>query len=172
MKHSVADIVLNQFSRSLIALKEILREAEAHARARDFNPDLFLQLKLSPDMFPLVKQVQITCDIAKASAARLSGSEIPSHPDTESSLEELLSRIDKTLNYLSRFKENDFSNYTKQTVSFKWNPGLQLNGDDYLVSYAIPNFYFHLTTTYALLRMHGVNLGKADYLGKLNWQEI
>lgn len=169
MQPTVNELMVEQFSRSLTNLKSILKKAQAHAQERKFDENLFLHSRVATDMFPLARQVQITCDIAKASCARLSGTTAPVFPDEEKTIADLYTRIDKTLEYMKTFATNDFKGYEKQKISFFWNPGKHLQGHDYVVSYAIPNFYFHMATTYAILRSNGVHLGKGDYLGEMQW---
>ena len=170
MKHSVNDLVVNQFSRSLIALKGMLGKAREHAEGRKFDENTFLQMRLAPDMFPFVKQVQITTDTAKFAASRLSGKAAPTFNDDETTLAQLIERVDKTLTYLRTFNATDFEGYASKKASFGWKPGVSLSGEDYLSSHAIPNFYFHMATTYCLLRASGVNVGKGDFLGEQNWK--
>lgn len=169
MQPTVNEFIVEQFSRSLTNLKNILKKAQAHAHERKFDESLFLHSRLATDMFPLARQVQIACDIAKASCARLSGTTAPSFADEEKTMAELFTRIDKTLDYVKTFTNSDFKGYENQTISFHWNPGKHLKGHDYLISYAIPNFYFHLSAVYGILRSNGVHLGKGDYLGEMQW---
>lgn len=170
MQPTVNEIVVDQFSRSLGSLKNLLKKAQAHAQERKFDENLFLQSKLATDMFPLIKQVQIACDTAKLTCSRLSGTQAPAFPDDEKTVGELQTRIDKTLDYIKTFATNDFKGYENQKISFFWNPGKHIMGNDYITSYAIPNFYFHLTTAYAILRSNGVHVGKGDYLGEMQWK--
>lgn len=170
MQPTVNEIVVEQFSRSLNNLKNILKKAQTHAQERKFDENLFLQSKLATDMFPLARQVQIVCDTAKLSCSRLSGTTAPAFPDEEKTITELLARVDKTLDYIKTFATNDFKGYENQKISFHWNPGKHIMGHDYVLSYALPNFYFHLTTAYAILRSSGVHLGKGDYLGEMQWK--
>lgn len=170
MLHSVHDITINQFSRSLEALKVILLKAEDHANLRKFKPDLLLELRIAPDMFPLVRQVQMACDTAKFAAARMSAKTAPIHPDDEKTLRELINRIDKTLDYLTTFTKADFTNYATEKITFPWVPGKYIEGGDFFESHAIPNFYFHVTAVYMLLRAAGVEIGKGDFLGNQNWK--
>ena len=171
MQEIVNDIIVNQFGRSLKALRGLLKKAQSHAQERKFDENLFLQTRLAPDMFPFVRQVQIVSDTAKATVARLSGKTAPSFPDEEKTLAELVTRVDKTLEYLNGFSAKYFANYTSQKITFPWNPGVHMTGDDYLSSFAIPNFFFHFTTAYDLLRLHGVQIGKGDYMGEMNWKK-
>ena len=172
MQHSVNDFVVNQYTRSLIALKGLLGKAREHAKERQFDENLFLQTRFAPDMFPLVRQVQITTDLAKAAVAKLADKPMPAFPDEEKTMEELFTRIDKTIDFVRSFKESDFKDYATKTMTFPWRPGVSLSGADYLVSHSIPNFYFHLNTTYLLLRANGVNVGKGDFLGEQNWKKV
>ncbi len=172
MEQLVFDLITSQFIQSLKALRECLLRAEVHANSYQFDPSKFLDMKLAPDMFPLIKQIQITTDNAKSAASRLAGKEAPRFEDNEKTFEEVLSRVDKTLDYLCSFKAQDFINFDKQKATFPWFPGKSLTGYDYLVTYALPNFYFHLTTSYNLIRHAGVKIGKADFLGNLNWQKF
>lgn len=171
MNTKVSTLVVDQFTRSLKALKTILIKAEDFAQQRKFNPDLYLDLRLAPDMFPFVKQVQIASDTAKASLHRLTGKPVPTFSDSEKTLRELMDRVDKTLQLMHEFEDSHFHDYATQTVTFSWLPGKHLVGDDYLTSFAIPNFYFHVSCAYAILRGSGVPLGKADFLGELNWRD-
>lgn len=171
MKHDVNDIVVNQFTRSLNALKNILKKAKSHAEERKFDPNMYLDMRLAPDMFPLSRQVQIVTDNAKGAVARLTGKTAPVFEDGKTTLDELLARIDKTIDFLATTKAEDFADYASKKASFHWKPDVYMMGDDYLVSHVIPTFYFHMTTTYALLRQCGVHIGKADYLGEQNWKK-
>lgn len=171
MNHSVHDLVSTQFSRTLKALRNCLKKAQTHAVDRKFDENLFLQTRIAPDMFPLARQVQIACDTAKGTIARLSGKTAPSFADDEKTLTELMARIDKTLEYVQSAKPEDFADYKTQKISFPWNPGPHLNGEDYLVSFALPNFFFHSSMVYALLRAGGVAIGKNDFLNELNWKQ-
>lgn len=171
MQHSVHELTAIQFTRGLKGLKEILKKAQSYASDRKFDENNFLQLRLAPDMFPLVRQVQITTDTAKGAVARLSGKTPPSFPDEEKTMAELIARVDRTIGYLREFSEKDFGDYTQQKISFPWKPAEHLMGADFLSSHAIPNFYFHLATTYALFRLHGLPIGKSDYLGEQNWKK-
>jgi hypothetical protein len=171
MQTNVHEHIVVQFTRSLDALKNILKKSREFALERKFDENNFLQLKLAPDMFPLVKQVQIVTDTAKGAVARLSGKSAPIFEDNEKTLNDVLNRIDATIHFISEFKPADFKDYQNAKISFPWYPGKFIMGEDLLTSHAIPNFYFHLTTTYALLRSVGVNIGKTDFLGAQNWQK-
>lgn len=169
MKHNVHDLVSVQFSRSLKALKGLLLKAREAAKERKFDENLYLQMRMAPDMFPFVKQVQIATDTAKGAGARLTGKTAPVFEDKEATLEELLQRIDKTVEFLGTLSKEDFEGYEKKSISFPWYPGVHMNGDDFLSSHALPNFYFHMTTVYLMLRSNGLVIGKRDFLGEQNW---
>jgi hypothetical protein len=171
MQHA-HDMIAVQFPRSLKALRTILKKGQGFAQERKFDENAFLQTRLAPDMLPLVKQVQITTDSAKGAVARLTGKTVPSFADDETTLEQLLSRIDKTIAVLQDTKPEDFKDYATKKISFPWVPGKEMSGADYFSSHLIPNFYFHMTTTYDLLRGSGVQLGKNDFLGEQNWKNV
>lgn len=169
MSQHVYDIIVTQFTRSLLGLEQCLIAAKNFAKERGFDENSFLTLKAAPDMFPLVRQVQITTDTAKGAVSRLSGKTAPVFEDKETTIDELIVRIGKTVHYLKEFKPADFNNYTEQTVRFPWAKGVYLKGKDYFETHAVPNFYFHFTTMYVLLRNAGVNIGKKDFVGNQPW---
>lgn len=147
-------------------LSAILKKAEAHAEAKKIDPSVFINARLFPDMFPLVRQVQIACDTAKAGAARLAEIEIPSYADNEQSFSDLQERITKTINFLKTIKANQLDEKEELKISYHQH-GRDRNfiGLPYLLNYVLPNIFFHITTTYAILRHNGVEIGKKDYLG-------
>lgn len=167
---SVYAVTINQFVLTLKNLKIILKKAENYSKAKNFDSAILLQTRLFPDMFPLGKQIQTACDAAKFCASRLTKNVPPLFDEKEENFEELLKRIDKTIEYLSTLSEEDFTDYEKKKIKFPWNPGNELTGKDYLVQFALPNFYFHVTTAYNILRSIGLELGKVDFLGQINWQ--
>jgi len=154
------------FVRILNAMLGWLDKAQAHAEARKFSPDNYLTLRLAPDMLPLVKQIQIAADAAKGCAARLAGVEIPKFDDNESTLDELRARIRKTIDFLQSVPAAQIDGSEAREISIPMRSGdpLRFTGEAFLKHYATPNFYFHATTTYALLRSAGVELGKRDFL--------
>jgi len=158
---------LGQMKRMLGQLDKWLTTAAAHAQKKSFDPNVFLGLRLAPDQFPFVRQVQSACDTAKLAAARLAGKEAPSHPDTEQTLDELHSRIALVIAYLDGFRANDFDGAATRVISQPRWEGKVMSGGDYFLQHALPNFFFHLTHAYAILRHNGVDLGKRDYLGPL-----
>lgn len=154
------------FVRMLGNLTLWLDKAEAHARARKFDPDLFLATRLAPDMLPFTKQIQIACDGAKFGVARLAGIEAPRFEDNEATMGELRERIAKTLAFVNSVPAEKIEGSEDRDITVpRRDQPLQLKGEAYLKHFVLPNLYFHLTTAYALLRNGGVELGKADFLG-------
>jgi hypothetical protein len=156
------------FTRILGNMLNWLDRAEAHALARKFDPNNYLGLRLAPDMLPLARQVQIASDGAKGCMSRLAGAEIPKWEDNEATLDELRARIRKTLDHVRSFSPSQIDGSDERPISVPMRSGdaLQFTGESFLKHYALPNFFFHATTTYALLRHAGVELGKADFLGR------
>ena len=154
------------FQRQLGALGKILDKAAAHAAAKKVPDAVLLQTRLYPDMLPLVRQVQIAADFAKSTPARLTGGEFPKYDDNEATLADLKTRIDKTLAYVATFKAAQFegSEDREVTLPIAGNP-LTLKGEVFLLHFAMPNFYFHTTTAYDILRQCGVEIGKRDFIG-------
>lgn len=155
------------FKQLLGGLSGVLTKAAEHAAARKIDPPALLQARLFPDMFPLLRQVQIATDFARSVAARLAGVEVPSAPDTEQSFDELQQRIASTLAFLDSLDAAAFDG--SETREIVLRPGTPkertLSGQAYLLSYGLPQFFFHVTTAYALLRHGGVEIGKRDYMG-------
>ncbi len=143
-------------------------QLQANAEARGFDAEVIVESRLAPDMFPFRRQVQAVCDAAKFTAARLGGREAPSHPDTETTLAELRARVEATVAYLDTFAEADLEGAANLILSPKFLQGQSIRGEDYLRDFATPNYRFHLTISYAILRSNGVPLGKRTYLGSLN----
>jgi uncharacterized protein len=155
------------FQRMLGNLLKVMDKAEAHAAARKFSPDAYLPLRLAPDMLPFSKQIQIASDNAKGCAARLAGQDIPAWADDETSFAQLRERLQRTLDYVAGVPASAFEGAEGREVVLKFRnrDPLVFTGEDYLRFFALPNFFFHVTTAYALLRHAGVDLGKGDYLG-------
>jgi uncharacterized protein len=155
----------DQMKKQLGQLDKWLGLAADHARSKKFEPDVFASLRLAPDQFPLVRQVQICCDSVKVAASFLAGKPAESQPDTEQTIEDLQGRVRSTIAYVDSFKPGDFAGAATMAVSQPRWKGEWMTGADYFVQHAVPNFYFHLTTAYAILRHNGVGLGKRDFLG-------
>jgi len=145
-----------------------LDKAEAHAAARKFDSANYLGLRLAPDMLPFVRQVQIASDAAKGCMARLAGAEMPKWEDNEASFAELRARVTKTIDYVASFQPAQIDGSEGRAISVPRRVGepLQFDGETFLKHFALPNFFFHVTTAYALLRHAGVEVGKGDYLGR------
>jgi hypothetical protein len=156
------------FIHGLSNLTAILKKAEANAAERKIDPSVFVQARLAPDMFPLARQIQIVSDIAKGGVARLSGTEVPSFPDTETSFPELQARIAKTVDFIQSVDPAKMDGSEDKNINFKAG-GMELSfsGQAYLFQYVIPNFYFHTTVAYSILRHNGVPIGKMDFLGQI-----
>ncbi len=156
------------FTQMLGSLSTLLHKAESHAEQRKIDADALLQARLFPDMFPLRRQVQIACDFARGVSARLAGVEVPASPDTEKSFADLQALIDKTLSFIGSLSPSQFDKSELREIVTR--PGTpkekRFNGQAYLLSYGLPQFFFHVTTAYALLRHNGLELGKGDYMGK------
>ena len=154
------------FRHQIMALAKILAKGEEHANARKIDHAALIQCRLYPDMFPLARQVQLASDTAKSAAARLAGVEVPSWEDNETTFAQLKERCEKTDKYLATFKPEQIDASEDREGVLKMRDG-QMNfaGQQYLLGFAMPNFYFHLTTAYALLRHCGVEVGKRDFLG-------
>jgi hypothetical protein len=159
---NIADFI-PQYSKMLKNLEHWLDKAVAHAAAKKFDADTLAQARLAPDQYPLARQIQSACDTAKFSAAYLAGTEAPSHPDTEKTIAELRTRIQSCRAYLETV--SDVSGAEERKVSPKFMQGKWVKGEHYLVQMSLPNFYFHVTTAYAILRHNGVDLGKTDFIG-------
>lgn len=154
------------FVQYLTALSTILTKAGAYCEAKKVEPAVLAGTRLVPDMFALARQVQIATDHAKGAAARLSGTDVPSYTDTETTLEELQARVAKTLAFIQGIKPEAFDGSDDKDISLKAGPQvLNFKGEAYLTTFALPNFFFHLTTAYAILRSAGVEIGKRDFLG-------
>jgi len=154
------------FQVSLKALKGILQKAEAHAAATKVDAAVYLQARLYPNMFPLVRQVQITCDFAKGCTARLAGIEMPKFDDNEASFADLQTRIDRTLEFIGTVQPGQIDGQEDRDIEIKAGTRtLNFKGQAYLTGFVLPSFYFHATTTYAILRHSGVEIGKGDFLG-------
>ena len=152
--------------KMLTNLSGILDKAAAYAQERKIDPAVLLATRLFPDMFPLVRQVQIAADFAKGAGGRLAGVELPSFPDTEESFAELQERIAKTQAFLAGLSPAQIDGSEERPITIKVHVmEFNFKGLDYLTAFALPNFYFHMTAAYAILRMSGLDLGKKDFVG-------
>ena len=166
MSLSMHSASIPYFVRALNNLSAILEKGAAHAQEKDIDPSILVTDRLFPDMFPLSRQVQIACDVSKGAAARIPEIEAPSHEDNESSFEELIARINKTIEFLNSLPTDKINGTEEKEIKFQAGPyELDFTGATYLSMWALPNIYFHVTTTYNILRHNGVALGKIDYVG-------
>jgi hypothetical protein len=153
------------FSKMLGNLEHLFDKALADAAARKYDPAVLLQARLAPDMFAFTRQVQIACDHAKGAPARLAGVELPKFEDNESSFEQLKARVQKTRDFIAGLTAAQIDGSEERPINIKAGPReLSFTGQNYLLMYALPNFYFHYTTAYAILRHNGVPVGKTDYV--------
>ena len=154
------------FIHMLGNLSKILDKAAEHAEAKKIDPAIFINARLAPDMYPLSRQVQIATDMAKGCAARLAGIEVPSYADNESTFPELQARVAKTVAFLQSVSAEQINGSEERTVTLKMH-GKETGflGQPYFLHYVLPNFYFHITVTYAILRHNGLEIGKMDFVG-------
>jgi len=166
MKISMHAMSVDVFTHTLGNLSALLEKGEAHARQRKFEPAVLLNARLAPDMFPLTRQVQIACDIAKNSVARLAAQEPPRFADNETSFEELKARIARTVDYLKSIPPSAVADSEERDIKVTTGERtLEFKGLEFLERWALPNVFFHATTAYAILRHNGVEIGKRDFLG-------
>jgi hypothetical protein len=166
VKISMYQASVPQLVKVLGNLSNILDKAQAHVDAKKLDPAALTEFRLFPDMLPMKKQVQIACDTAKGVVARLAGVEIPVHEDTEKSLAELKARIAKTLAFIQTVKPEQIDGTEDREIVIKrGETEMRYTGMQFLLGRALPNFYFHVTTAYAILRHNGIEIGKGDYLG-------
>ena len=155
------------FHQMLTALKAVLTQVDAHVSAKSMEPDAYLQARLFPDMFPLIKQVQIAADFARGISARLAGVDVPVYDGKETDFAELDALLTRTLAFLDSLKASQFDGSASKEIVLR--PGTpkekKLSGQAYLANYGAPQFFFHATTAYAILRHNGIAIGKRDYMG-------
>ncbi len=167
MTMNLYDATVPILTKALHNLEKWLDKAVGYADHKKFEPERFLTARLALDQYAFIGQVQGLCDTAKYAAAKLTGQTPPSHPDTEKTLPEVRARIKTVIDYLGTFKREDFVGAEERAVTYPFFGGKSIRGGDYLDHMVLPNFYFHLTTAYAILRHNGVELGKQDFLGDL-----
>jgi hypothetical protein len=158
---------LLQMKKMLGQVEKWLDLADAYAKEKSFDPDLFSQFRLAPDQFPFARQLQTACDTAKLSTSRLTGKDAPKHADTEQTLDELRARLRSVITYLDGVSAKDFEGAASRSITQPRWEGKVMTGTDYFLEHAQPNFFFHVTHCYAILRHNGVPVGKRDYLGAL-----
>ena len=167
MSNPLYDTSIPLFKQMLGGLSHVLATAAAHAEAKKIDPSALLQARLFPDMFTLLRQVQVACDFAKSVSARLAGVDVPSFEDKEASFADLQARISKTVAFMDGLSAAQFDgSATREIVTQAGTPKeKRFTGQSYLLTYGLPHFFFHTTTAYAILRSNGVEVGKKDYLG-------
>ncbi len=168
MSVSMHAIAVPSFQKHLHALDGIIDKAIAYSGARKIEPATLLHARLYPDMFSFVRQVQAACDFAKAGTARLANIDVPSHPDTETTFEDLKARIAKTLEFVASVAPEQMTGSEERSFTIKVGPNdMTFTGKDYLLHFALPNFYFHCTTAYGILRHNGLDIGKRDFMRRV-----
>ncbi len=165
--HPIYTYTVPVYIKLLGGLKNVLAKAEAHAKEKGMSEEAFLNDALAPDMFPLKKQVQVACDHTKGAIARLTGKENPKMEDNEATFSQLQARIDKTLAFVKTASEAEFVGSEERKIILPFREGKYLTGMEYLLEYAMPNFFFHLVTAYGIVRKNGVAIGKADFINGL-----
>jgi len=168
MSISMYDILIPVLTRGLNNLSAMLDKAAAHAAAKKFDTAVLVQSRLYPDMHPLVRQIQIACDTAKGAAARLAGVEVPKHEDNEVTFADLKARLQKTSDFLKTITAAQLQDAESRSIEIKFpNGAWKFTGIGYLTDFVLPNFYFHSSIVYALLRKAGIEVGKGDFLGAI-----
>src|SRR5712675_1751572 len=161
--------IVAQCIQSLKNLEVCIDEAEKHAAAKKFDVGILMAGRLAPDMQPFTYQITSACNYLKAAAAWLSGQTPPKHEDNEQTIDEVRTRIRKTVAFAESVKEAEYAGAAERRVSLSWAPGKVLGGEDYLLQMTIPNVYFHIVMAFAILRHNGVDIGKMDFLGPIRW---
>ncbi|HEX5161880.1 MAG TPA: DUF1993 domain-containing protein [Steroidobacteraceae bacterium] len=166
MKISMHAMTHDVFKKSLTQLLHVMEKGVANAKARNFDPNVLASSRLAPDMFTFAKQIQLTSDFAKNSMARLAGIEAPKYEDTESTMDELVARVKKTIDYIDTIPASALEGSETRDIRIPLRDRtVEFKGLPYLQYWAIPNFFFHFVTAYNLLRHNGVDIGKRDFLG-------
>ena len=162
--------VVRQYAQALRNLSSWLDKAEQHAKAHNLDIQTLLDARLAPDMATFIYQVTSACDYIKGAAARLTGQTPPRHEDNEKTIDEVRDRIKKTIAYVETVDESQYATAAEQQIRVSWSPpGKAIGGEDYLAQVSNPNVYFHLVTAYAILRHKGVEIGKMDFVGPIDW---
>lgn len=164
-------VTIERFIHALTQVDAWLDAAAEYAKTKKFDEANLVNARLAPDQFALARQIQSACDTAKFAPARLTGQKAPAHPDTEATIAELKARIASVIEYLRSFDAAAIDASSERHVTMPWVQGKYLLGRDYVLSFALPNFYFHVTTAYSILRHNGVPLGKMDFLGALPFHD-
>lgn len=163
----IYELTVPQFKKNLHNLSLILDKGTAYAEHKKFAPEVLLNSRLAPDQFNLIRQIQIACDTAKLGCARLTGKDAPVHDDKETTMPEIKARIESVITWLNTLKAEDFNGAEERHITTPRWEGKYMLGRDFVNHHALPNFYFHVTTAYSILRHNGVDIGKKDYLGEM-----
>lgn len=161
-----------QFTKMLTNLSTILDKAQVYSETKKFEVGNLLNARLAPDQFNFIRQIQIVSDTAKALVGKLTSKEPPKHDDKEATLAELQTRIQQTISFLKSVKPEDFKGWEDRKVTNPRREGKYLPANEYLMEHAVPNFYFHMTTAYSILRHNGLDIGKKDYLGDIKYRDL
>lgn len=167
MKNLYYELTVSTFIQALTNLQQLLIKGQKLAEDKKISEAALLGSRIAPDMFPLIKQVQIATDNAKGAAARLSGVDIPVLEDNETTIADLCTRIDRTVAFLRSLSPEKFIDADTRKITLGYFPNQHFIASNYLTQYALPNFFFHITTAYAILRMLGLEIGKGDFLGTM-----
>ena len=167
MEISYYDVLIPEMTKMMKQLNAWLDKTAGYADSKKIDMDVFLNSRLAPNQYHFIKQVQVASDMAKGAAARLTGQTPPKFEDTEKTLTEVRERINKTVSYLETIRPEGFAKAASAVVPLGFMPGKAMRGQDYALHMILPNFYFHITTAYAILRHNGVDLGKADFMGNV-----
>ena len=167
MSFSYYQLATQNGTRALRNLSHLIDKAVEHCAEHKIDEQALLQFRLFPDMFPLVRQIQLVSDMTKSCCARLTGAEPPSFPDTETTFAQLKERLARTIAYIETVKEADFAGCEQRQITLPWRQDKPMRAEAFLQYHALPNIYFHVTTAYNILRHNGVAVGKADYIGEL-----
>ena len=161
--------IISQCIQALMNLETWLDKAEQHAAAKGLDVGVLLTSRLAPDMKDFIYQVQSACDYTKGAAAWLSGQKPPRHEDNEQTIDEVRTRIRKTVDFAESVKEVQYAGASERRISLSWGHGKMISGEDYLLQVSVPDVYFHVSMAYAILRHNGVDIGKRDFRGPINW---
>ena len=161
--------IIRQCIQALKNLETWLDKAEQHSAAKGFDVGVLLTSRLAPDMKDFIYQVQSACDYTKGAAAWLSGQKPPRHEDLEQTIDEVRTRIRKTVDFAESVKEVQYAGASERRISLSWGHGKMISGEDYLLQVLVPDVYFHVSMAYAILRHNGVDIGKRDFRGPINW---
>lgn len=166
------EFIVPQFDKMLNNFFQLFDKAEQYAAAKKFDVNLLLAMRLSPDQFPFARQVQASCFTAMGGVALLCGKQPHKFDNDESTLDQLRQRVQASIDFLKTVTKEEFAGWEQRKIPIYFNPGTFLYGDEYLQQLTLPNFYFHFTTAYSILRHNGIDVGKADFIGHLDFKNL